>query len=401
MRPPLHPRPSLAAALAIVLGLALSLARAPAFAEELWSESGFFVDMPAGFELADGDGRTRFSFEDPNRAMEFDILAYEAGRYASAQALADEALGKLGSRGQADAFSYEGREAVFAELAFPLNGQPRKGFAVFIAGRRPAASAQGAAAAERSYALLAHAGEADFQAYTPFILSCLDAFSIDRAARRAPGPVSQYTLAWPAERTTTKRVTLPGGRQAELPWSDREAEQEEETATREYGVLKVYADEPELWVDAWARFYRMAYRESAARLDRLALELTRDLPQDDPTEAARRILAWVQGFAYERDPDGIDYVPPLASAYEGRGDCDARAVVAIVLLERLGIDAVLMLSRDYSHAMFAVDVPGGGQRFPFGDKKYLVAETTAKVGIGMIAQDQTDWGKWLGVDLGR
>ena len=30
-----------------------------------------------------------------------------------------------------------------------------------------------------------------------------------------------------------------------------------------------------------------------------------------------------------------------------------------------------------------------------------VAETTAKVGLGMIAANQADWKKWIGVDLGR
>jgi len=50
--------------------------------------------------------------------------------------------------------------------------------------------------------------------------------------------------------------------------------------------------------------------------------------------------------------------------------------------------------------MLAVDVPGGGQRFPFKGKEYLVAETTAKVGLGMIDSSQTDLSKWLGVELG-
>ncbi len=72
-----------------------------------------------------------------------------------------------------------------------------------------------------------------------------------------------------------------------------------------------------------------------------------------------------------------------------------------IVLEGLGIDCVLMLSREYSHAMLAVDVPGGGQRFPFNGREYLVAETTAKVGLGMIDAEQADFTKWLGVDLGN
>jgi hypothetical protein len=186
-----------------------------------------------------------------------------------------------------------------------------------------------------------------------------------------------------------------------LPWAADEAQQEADTDKREYKVLTAYANEAELWKDAWARFYRMAYRESAARLDRLALEMTKLVPADDPTEAARRILGWVQGFAYERDLFGTDFIPPLTAAYGAAGDCDSRVVVAAIILERLGIDSILMVSRDYSHAMLGVDVPGGGQRFDFKGKKFLVGETTSKVGLGMMAADMADWTKWLGIDLGN
>ena len=56
-----------------------------------------------------------------------------------------------------------------------------------------------------------------------------------------------------------------------------------------------------------------------------------------------------------------------------------------MILESMGIDCILMLSREYSHAMLGVDVPGGGVRFEFEGRKYLVAETTAKTGLGTIA----------------
>jgi hypothetical protein len=170
---------------------------------------------------------------------------------------------------------------------------------------------------------------------------------------------------------------------------------------REYRILTTYQASRTLWQDAWARFYRMAYRESAGRLDGFTEAFARGLPRADPAESARRALAWVQGFVFERDPAGLDFVPPLTAAFERRGDCDARAMVMAMILERLGIDCVLMLSREYSHAMLAVDVPGGGQRFPFGGRQYLVAETTAGVGLGMIDASQTDFTKWLGVDLGE
>jgi hypothetical protein len=360
-------------------------------AELLKSKLGFYVEMPAGFGLVQGDGVSRFAFSDPNGAMEYDLLAYEKGRYPGIEALASESLKKLGSEGETSRFAYQARSAALAALDFGLNGAEMLGFAIFIEGL----------GAEPDFALLAYAPSDMFEGYADFILSCLDSFSIDAAALRAPGPISQFTLAWPAARGEDRKIVLPGGGSAILPWSEEEVRQEGDSSAREYKVLTAYADDETLWPEAWARFYRMAYRESAARLDRLALEAARLLPADDPTEQARRVLAWVQGWTYERDRDGTDFIPPLAAVRDGRGDCDSRAMAAAILLERLGIDAILMVSREYSHAMLGVDVPGGGQRFSFAGKSYLVGETTSKVGLGMIAQDQSDFSKWLGIQLGR
>ncbi len=358
-------------------------------AEELTTEEGIFIDMPSGFTPGEGDGRTRFPYFSPDGGIEFDILSQAPGRYRTAEEMAVRMLEKLDSQGQSTSFAYEGKGAVIAELSFTLDSVPRKGYGLFI----QAASGSG-------YGLLAHAPESRFDAAADFILSCLDSFSIDRAARRSPGPVSQFLLPWPAPRPDWKTASLPGG-PIKLPWNHEEAEQELYTVQREHRILTTYLSSQTLWRDAWARFYRMAYRESAARLDSFTEAFARTLPRADPTESARRVLAWVQGFVFERDPAGLDFVPPLAAAFERRGDCDSRALVMAMILERLGIDCVLMLSREYSHAMLAVDVPGGGQRFPFSGREYLVAETTAGVGLGMIDSSQTDFSKWLGVELGE
>jgi hypothetical protein len=296
-------------------------------------------------------------------------------------------LAKLGSQAPSASFRYEGREAVIAELSFDLASYPRKGYALFLV-----------AATGSGYALLAHSPASLLESAADFIMSCLDAFRVDRAARRSPGPVSQFLLPWPSPRPERRTVQLPGGR-GELPWSPEEAEQELYTTQREYRILQTYLTSTTLWKDAWARFYRMVFRESAGRLDGFTEAFSRAQPAADPTESARRVLSWVQDFLYERDPAGMDFVPPLAAAFERRGDCDSRTLVMAAILEASGIDCVLMLSREYSHAMLAVDLPGGGQRFPFEGKEYLVAETTAKVGLGMIDSSQTDLSKWLGVEL--
>jgi hypothetical protein len=382
------------ATILFALGTALV---SPVAAKELTSDDGIFIDMPSGFSPGEGDGETRFSYFSPDEEMELDILIQEPGRLASAEEMAAKMLENLDSKGQTSSFVYEGRRAVIAELSFTLDGSSRRGYGLFISG---SPSLPGRPASGRGYALLAHARASQFDSVADFIMSCLDAFSIDRAARRSPGPVSQFVLPWPAPRPGRKTAMFPGSG-IELPWSSEEARQELLTAQREYRILTTFLEDRTLWIDAWARFYRMVYRESAARLDSFTEAFAHTLPANDPTESARRVLAWVQGFVFERDLSGLDFVPPLVAAFERRGDCDSRAMVMAILLERLGVDCVLMLSREYSHAMLAVDVPGGGQRFPFKGREYLVAETTARVGLGMIDSSQADFSKWLGVDLGE
>ena len=394
-----NPRLSFALALALCL-----LASKGLEAEELKSNLGFFVDMPSGFQLKSSDNKANYAFVDPEEVMEFDIAAYDSGRYADAEDMAKKTIAKLDSSGETTDYTYEGRKAVLANLAFSLDGKAMKGYALFIGGRRKA-SGKGAKD-ENDYALLAYAPANRFADYADFVLSCLDAFSIDQASRRSPGPVSQFTLEWPSAHDKEKTVTLPSAGSKDsisaiLPWSDEEAQQEMDTIQREYRVLTIYTDADNLWQDAWARFYRMVYRESAARLDRLSLEVSRLVPADDKTEVARRVLAWVQGFVYEKNEKGSGIEPPLVAAYEGKGDCDSRAVVAAIVLERLGIDSIILVSQEYEHALLGVDVPGGGQRFAFNGKQYLVGETTAKVGLGMIAEEQSDWTKWMGIHLGN
>ncbi len=406
------PRRSPSALVAFFLSLAaFALAPALVHAEVLWSDAGFYLDLPEGFEYVDGDKKTRFAFLSPDKGMEVNLFSYGKERYPTADACSADVLKKLASKGEAEAFRYQGRDCVFAELSFSVGGAAKKGYAFFSApaapraappsGGVPGGTAPGTlpGGSERTIALLAYTDARNLVAYADFIFSTLDSFSADRAALRAPGPVSQYLLAWPPIRGETKRVKF-GGSEFDLPWSAEEASHEEEIAAREFRVLQAYGDTQDLWKTAWARSYRMIYRESAARLDRLSIELDRLLP-DDPTEVARRLLAWTQGFVYERNLEGADFVDPLSAACEARGDCDSRAMVAAIILERRGIDAILMVSDAYSHALLGVDVPGGGQRFPFDGKNWLVGETTANVGLGMIAADQKDWSKWLGIKLAQ
>jgi hypothetical protein len=68
-----------------------------------------------------------------------------------------------------------------------------------------------------------------------------------------------------------------------------------------------------------------------------------------------------------------------------------------IILNQANTPAAMMVSREYGHAMALTDLPGIGARFESGGKKWLVAETTSKVPIGLIAADMSDPEDWLGI----
>ena len=188
--------------LPLALALVLTLPVTRTVAEVLRSESGFFIDLPEGFTYSGGDGKSRYSFLSPDNGMEVDLLSYDASRYASAEALATDALKRLGSTGDQEPFTYQGRLCVFAQLGFKLGDATKSGYAIFVGLRGQSSKPDPSAAAaspEKLVALLAYTDKDKLKDYAAFILSALDSFSADRAALRAPGPVSQYILPFPAE----------------------------------------------------------------------------------------------------------------------------------------------------------------------------------------------------------
>ncbi len=285
--------------------------------------------------------------------------------------------------------------------------------------------------------------------------------AVARIAIGAGGIVSGGTSSTkppvvPGAATQQKTVTIPfGAANIQTDWNPREGSASQVLVEREYRVLSAYAQSPELLDAAIARFYRMIFRDAAPALDKLSLALsaawetgawagakwapslaaplagsppTAQLSADpqaksvaaaapttkptatsvagprfgaaaEPRAYAEALLAWVQGFRYERDPKGSDVVNPISAAFESRGDCDSRALVMAILLRRENIRSILMISLEYEHALAAIDAPGAGARYPFLGKNWLVAETTAKVGIGLVDQTQADPASWIGVDF--
>jgi hypothetical protein len=350
------------------------------YAESLYSPTwGFFVDLPEGYEFTDGDGRDRFSFAGPSDAM-FDMVVYN-GTYRTINDMVNDVSRRLANVGDVDFFRYNGKQAAIMQLDFAGNG----GWAICIE-------------LEGGAMLLALAyGPKQNTDLELFHISALDSIAPSIYERYYPGPVIEYSYP----RGEDKQVTLAGtGVSVMMKANDAEAAQV--LIEREFKILQVYAATP-FWQEAWLRYYRFIYRDSIDRVSNAAAAFVsgwggNTAVTDDAKRAfAQKVLTYVQGFQYQRDLSGSDFLNLVTAVIDGRGDCDSRVMLWAIILAHADIRAAMMVSPQYSHAMGLVDLPGTGARFDYSDKSWLVAETTAKIDIGLIAQDQSNPLYWFGV----
>ncbi len=388
----------------------------PLQAELLNSDLGFFLDLPEGYSLASPIADGRFDFIDPTGQARFQLWAYEGSRYASAQGMREEADKKLSAKGDGGGFSFQGREAYLGERSFSAGGASYRGYIFCLNGR----------GGERDFLILSYVAAPAFSDYKDFLLSAIDSFSLDSAGLRLPGPVSWHDYPFDAEPTQELSLSF-GGAQLKLSVPENWSKGAQALIEREFSVLGSYQGVEDLWQGAWKRYYRMAYRDSYHRLDRLSFLMGLQIESQERLKAvpgkeksadsgvsaagsgvsaelyASALLSWVQGFKYTRDLASSDLLNPLDSALKADGDCDGRALLMAIILHHWNIDAAMAVSRTYSHALALVDIPakpGRNAGIEADGKRYLVGETTAKVGLGLIAEDQADPAEWIGIGFG-
>ena len=374
--------------------LVLFLVAAPAFlsAQQLLSPTwGFSLDLPPGYVYVDGNAFDRFSFEGPSGAM-FDMVVYN-GVFLNVEDMINDVNRRLGNAGNVSFFEYGGRTAAIVELDF--GGLEGWGLGLELEsleewGTPPLLLALAYAPAGTENVDLLH-------------ISALNSIVPTPADARRPGPVMEF--AFP--RGELVEMPLAGDLGLTAMFRENDAYAAQMLVDQEFLVLTLYQFSPH-WQEAWIRFYRAIHRDSWDRVADAAFQIERHLnrgggaelgiaPGESDRAFAQRALAFVQGFYYERDLEGSDFVNMVTAVIEGRGDCDSRAMLWAMILAQANIPAAIMVSRHYSHAMGLADVPGPGARFEAGGVRWLVAETTSEVDIGLIAAHKSSVENWLGV----
>lgn len=114
-------------------------------------------------------------------------------------------------------------------------------------------------------------------------------------------------------------------------------------------------------------------------------------------QAADLIVGFVQRIQYELPPDEVPFgiYPPALVPARNRGDCDSKAVLAVMLLRQVGIDAVILYSGPLAHAAVGVGLPGSGTSLRLGGRSYRYTEVTNEGWpIGMIPPDHDKLHLW-------
>jgi hypothetical protein len=293
---------------------------------------------------------------------------------------------RLGNKGDVAFFEYGDKTAALMELNFM--GYTGWGLCVELGGG--AAAGTPAAGTPAWLAALAYA-PADKAGMNVFHWSALDSLAPSAADRRRPGPITEFT--WPRGQLQEAPIA---GTDLKTLVRQHDAEAAQALIEREFALMRRYETSPD-WQEAWIRYYRAIYRDSRDRIADAVVRLERNFNDGDKRAFATRALNFVQGFNYERDLSGSDFVNLVTAVTEGRGDCDSRAMLWALILRQADTRAAMMVSRAYSHAMGLADIAGSGARFEAGGIQWLVAETTDKVGVGLIREDVSNTNLWLGI----
>ncbi len=385
------------------------------YAGEVYSESFLWgLNLVETWVLADIDAEAGIvSFSDMEGQAIFQIIVTSPDAYSPGNSHAQAVRQMLGAQGDMSAFTFNGHHAELADLSWTAGTRAVRGYVVTIDN---APDGEHSNSYPHDYALVSFSAEDKYELYSDFLLSNLDGFSPRIDEYHAPGVVSQFLRSTggaevrgfplaalenplpsrsPDQYSPLAALPLDGGEEADI-------EAAYATIEREARILNQFTQAPaEIKAMAWRRYYQMLYKDSWYDMRSLAETIAGRFEGHglSRSEYAGELLSWIQGFAYRRTGGLSDLEPAWGCLNNGEGDCDRLGLVYMALLDPIGINSVLMVSQKHGHSLVGVDVGGPGARFPFLDTRWLVAELTADVSLGMIAAEHADPADWVAFDM--
>jgi hypothetical protein len=151
-----------------------------------------------------------------------------------------------------------------------------------------------------------------------------------------------------------------------------------EMSHKELG-LKINYSDPILEARVvWAEVYRRIFNYSSPQMKPVLEGFNRIFTGEnfDDRDKIYFVITFVQNIKYERPGGMLDLFPPLGTIAYRFGDCDSKALLLYVILEKMGVDCAMLWSYNYKHAMLGIKVNGRGNFLTANGKKYYFLETT-------------------------
>jgi hypothetical protein len=128
----------------------------------------------------------------------------------------------------------------------------------------------------------------------------------------------------------------------------------------------------------WAEVYRRIYNYSSPQMKSVLAGFNRIFTKEkfEMRDRVYFVITLVQNIKYERPGGALDLFPPLGTMAYRFGDCDSKALLLYVILERMGVDCAMLWSYNYKHAMLGIKVNARGEYLTANGKNYYFLETT-------------------------
>jgi len=149
-------------------------------------------------------------------------------------------------------------------------------------------------------------------------------------------------------------------------------------------------------------FWRRAWQKIALRNEARIAEVARTFEQLrneqglSDTELKQLLLRFVQSIRYATPDVELGIFAPPQTLVRAFGDCDTKALLYVLILRRLGYDALMFYSPHYQHAMAGIPAQSTGSFLEIRGTRYYFCETTqAGFRIGQLAASVSDLRHWI------
>lgn len=172
---------------------------------------------------------------------------------------------------------------------------------------------------------------------------------------------------------------------------------------RELNINQAYKNDQIYYTKLiWHEIYKRIYWQAFDKLDNIVKGFNEIFSKEKLSDRDKVyfIISFVQNIEYKRPGGKLDILPPLGTLAARFGDCDTKALLLYILLEKARVDCVMFWSFQYKHAMLGAALNSGGKYKSHKGKKYFFIETTYPGwNIGDIDPEMDDLNLWYVDDL--